>query len=355
MKDLIVDPYITVKGALKKLNISAKKVLFVLDEAGKLLGAISDGDIRRYILSNGDISGTIKGVYNESPFYLVENEYSAESLKSIMIKEAIEVLPIVDTNHLFKKYHTWDEVFAEDKNFNLRRDDALSDIPIVIMAGGKGTRLKPFTDVLPKPLVPVKDKPIMDWIIDEFKQYGAQEYYATLNYRGKMIEAYYSSIDKDYDISFKWEKDFYGTAGSLILLNEELKGTFIVSNCDIIVRVDYDRVLDFHRESGAAMTIVSSIQHHVIPYGVLEFEDGGVVTNIIEKPEYTHVVNTGVYILEKECLDFIPAGEFFHITHLMEKLIENGKKVVTFPAKEKDYIDIGQWEEYLNSMGNFKF
>ncbi len=354
MKDITIHADITVKSALKRLDICATKVLFVVDDSMHLIGSLTDGDIRRFILSGGDLYTDIRTVYNNTPFYVVEEQYEQKELEEAFTVRKIDVIPLVTKENVLKDYFRWDTTFSTKKAVTLT-SNSLSTIPVVIMAGGKGTRLKPFTDVLPKPLVPIQEKPIMDWIIEEFHNFGATQYYATLNYRGKMIEAYYSSIEKEYEIGFKWEDDFYGTAGSLKLLSEEIQGTFIVSNCDIIVKANYEDVLSFHKKSGAKMTVVSSIQHHQIPYGVLEFSDGGVVSEIKEKPEYTHAINTGVYILEKECLELIPEKQFYHITHLMEELIQHGEKVVTYPVNEKEYVDIGQWEEYMNAVENFKF
>lgn len=355
MKDITISKEITTKGALKKLDLCATKVLFVVDDEMHLMGALTDGDIRRFILAGGDLNSTIEGFYNKTPFSFLINEFTENDLENVFLDKKIEVIPIVNGDKVLVDYRTWDSVLSHEVQPSAVTSNALNDIPVVIMAGGKGTRLKPFTDVLPKPLVPIQEKPIMDWIIEEFHRFGASQFYGTLNYRGKMIEAYYGSIEKKYDIAFKWEDDFFGTAGSLKLLTDEIDGTFIVSNCDIIVKANYEDVIRFHKESGAMMTVVSSIQHHQIPYGVLEFSDGGVVSAIQEKPEYTHAINTGVYVLEKECLDVIPANQFFHITHLMEELIEKGQTVVTYPVNEKEYIDIGQWEEYMSAVENFTF
>jgi dTDP-glucose pyrophosphorylase len=355
MKKMITTPDVSVKDALKKLDISATKVLFIEDSEHRLIGALTDGDIRRFILNNGDLTDSIGNIYNKNPFYLTEDSYTDDDVAKAFQIRKIEVIPIVTNSMELRDVILWDQFIGKKYVAKQQAGSSLKDIPVVIMAGGKGTRLKPFTDVLPKPLVPIHEKPIMDWIITEFADYGAQQFYATLNYRGKMIEAYYGSIEKDYTIGFKWEDDFFGTAGSLALLKEEIDGTFIVSNCDIIVRANYDDVIQFHKESGAHMTVVSSIQHHQIPYGVLEFKNGGMVTGIQEKPEYSHAINTGVYILEPECLEFIPTNKFYHITHLMEKLIEKGLKVVTYPVNEKEYIDVGQWEEYITAVENFRF
>lgn len=353
MKDITVKSDISVKDALKKLDECATKVLIVVGDEEMLIGTLTDGDVRRFIITEGDLNDSIDSVYNKVPKYLIDGEYDEFQLKRMFTENKIELIPVVNKEKKYLSYLSWDCVIDEKKE--ILHKDRLKDIPIVIMAGGKGTRLKPFTDVLPKPLVPVHEKPIMDWIIEEFVVYGAQKFFSTLNYRGKMIEAYYGSIEKDYSIDFIWEKEFLGTAGSLELLKDKIEGTFIVSNCDIIVKANYADVLNFHKDSNAIMTIISSIQHHQIPYGVLEFGDGGVVSKIKEKPEYTHAINTGVYILEKECLDIIPEGKFYHITHLIDDLIKQGCKVITYPVNEKEYVDIGQWEEYMSAVDNFQF
>ena len=162
-----------------------------------------------------------------------------------------------------------------------------------------------------------------------------------------MIEAYFSgTAAHDYHLSFVWEPDFFGTAGSLRLIKDHVSGTFVVSNCDIIVKANYAEVIRFHRDNGASLTAISSIQHHCVPYGVIEFKNGGEITRIKEKPEFTFAINTGVYVLEPECLDFIDEGQYCDMPTLIEKLMTAGRKVLTYPVNENDYIDIGQWEEY---------
>ena len=214
--------------------------------------------------------------------------------------------------------------------------------------------MAPFTNVLPKPLIPIGDKTILELIIDEFQVFGIDNFFFTINYRGEMIKAYFDCIEKAYNVNYLKEVAFLGTAGSLKLLPPDFSNTFIVSNCDIIVKADYSDVLEFHRNSGALLTVLSSIQHYKIPYGVIQFEPGGGVTGFEEKPEYSFCINTGVYILDIECLKYIPEGEVFHMTHLMELIMKNGGKVATYPVNENDYIDIGQWEEYrrvISQMG----
>jgi NDP-sugar pyrophosphorylase family protein len=165
-----------------------------------------------------------------------------------------------------------------------------------------------------------------------------------------MIKAYFDSIERDYSIGYIWEKEFLGTAGGLAYLKDALNETFIVSNCDIIVKADYADVIRFHKKNNASLTILSSIQHITIPYGVIEYRNGGKVSSITEKPEFSFTVNTGVYIVEPECLKLIRTDGVFHMTNLIESLLRAGKTVLTYPVNNKDYIDIGQWDEYQKNV-----
>jgi dTDP-glucose pyrophosphorylase len=342
--DLFIRPMCEIKEALLSLNRTAMKVLFVVDAEGRLLGSLTDGDIRRALLRDASLDSPIKDVFNTKPFTLSEGEYSDAEVKDLFFRRKIELIPIVDETKKVIDIISWNDYFGEKKQEPY--SGPRIDIPVVIMAGGKGTRLAPFTTVLPKPLIPIGDKTILELIMDEFTAYGANSFLITLNYRGEMIRAYLDCAGKSYPIQYLVEGDFYGTAGSLILAGPHVERTFIVSNCDIIVKADYAKVLAFHRRSGSCLTIVSSLQSHKLPYGVVDFKAGGEVQKITEKPELTFPINTGVYIVEKECLEYIPTNTVFHMTHLIETLLGAGKRVMTYPVGESEYIDIGQWDEY---------
>lgn len=345
MKHIFIFEKESIKDAMKKLDKTAEKVLLVADEDNRLLGTITDGDIRRYILSGRGLDNSIGEVYNKKPVYIRENDLSVSLIKEILTKHKIELLPVLDNENRIIDFKTWDQVFCEGKIEPVKTE--VIDIPVVIMAGGEGTRLEPFTVVLPKPLIPIGNRSIIEMIIDEFNKWGIGKYYLTLNYKGEMIKAYLNSIEKDYELNYIFEKkEFLGTAGSLKFLEDKIKDDFIVSNCDVIVRANFEDVLNFHKERNASLTILSSMQHYKIPYGVIEFKTGGEVTSIQEKPEYTFPINTGVYVLNKASLRFIPEGLYFNMTDLIRKLIKSDRKVFMYPVNENDYMDIGQWEEY---------
>ena len=345
--NIFITPSASIKEALKRLDETAMKVLFVLNEKQQLIGSVSDGDIRRCILINFDLNTSIEAAYHRSPLYLKKGQYSDKDVKKIFLEKKIEILPIVDSEMKVVNVVHWKDVIEghipPEPSGNI-------GIPVVIMAGGKGTRLAPFTNVLPKPLIPLGEKTILEIIMERFQRQGASRFFLTLNYRGEMISAYLNSIKFDIPVEYLWEKEFNGTAGSLSLLGNPEFNTFIVSNCDILVNADYEEVLKFHYEKKAKLTVLSSIQHHKIPYGVVDFKEGGIVTGITEKPEFTFPINTGVYIVDSSCLKMIPEKEVFHMTHLLEALLAAGETVLTYPVNEGDYQDIGQWEEYNETV-----
>ena len=263
----------------------------------------------------------------------------------------IDLLPVVNKNHELVDYITWSMAFSEQAF--LAKPLGKIDMPVVIMAGGKGTRLEPVTTIIPKPLIPVGAKTIVEHIMDRFMNNGVNEFYFTLNYLGEMIKAYLNSIDRTNRLHYVFEENYYGTAGSLKLMMDQVPKTFIVSNCDILVNVDYAKACEFHKANNAHLTMLSAFQRHKIPYGVIEFKEDGVVTRIHEKPEKTVVINTGVYVVNSECLKYIPDNQMFHMTDLIEKLMKDGKKICTYPVNEDDYIDIGQWDEYRKAVKQF--
>lgn len=345
--ELLVSMGISLRDALKLINKTGEGILFVVDSWKMLLGTLTDGDIRRGLLAGTQINDSIVGIYNQKPFVFYEDEYNEESAKKIFREMRYEAVPILAADGCLIAYEKWNELLGKEE---YKGPLKAIDVPVVIMAGGKGTRMAPFTNVLPKPLIPVGEKTILELIIDSFKVHAVRDFYFTVNYRAEMIQAYFDCIEKDYSIAYLREKEFLGTAGSLRLLPENVSGTFIVSNCDIIVKADFAEVMDFHKKTGAMLTVISSIQHYKIPYGVVHFESGGIVKSLEEKPEYSFCINTGVYVLEHECLKYIPEGKMFHMTTLMEALMAAGRKVATYPINESEYVDVGQWEEYRSAV-----
>lgn len=345
VSNLIISKNLSIVETLKKLNETTKKVLFVVED-NTLVGTVTDGDIRRHILRTGKIEGKVEEFYNPNPVFIYKNELeNKEKIEKIFLAKKVEVIPVVDKNLYLKGYIEWSDILSEDYFIGYERIE--ENIPIVIMAGGKGKRMEPFTNVLPKPLIPIGEKTIVEYVIDSFKKFGLKKYILIVNYKGKMIEAYFNSLDKDYNIEFVYERDFLGTAGGLKLVSNIIReNNFIVSNCDVILKCNYKEIFDFHKKNNSIFTSLTLIRHFKIPYGVVETDSGGKIKSIIEKPEYTFQINAGVYILNRKIFEFIDDNFYLDMPTLMQKVIKNNQKVLGYPVKESDYIDVGQLEEY---------
>jgi len=237
---------------------------------------------------------------------------------------------------------TWAKAFGN----NRKSENQELDAPVVIMAGGRGTRLEPFTKVLPKPLIPVGDKTVIDHILDKFRAYGVCEFYLTIHHMSKILRAYFEEKNPDYSIDFTEETEPRGTAGSLKLLKDRLNKPFFVSNCDIIIQADYSDIYSFHTNNGYDITLVASARQFNIPYGICVLNVSGSLERIQEKPNYNLLVNTGLYVLNPDVINLVPDDGLFHITHLMDKVKENNGIIGVYPVSEKAWVDVGQWAEY---------
>jgi len=222
------------------------------------------------------------------------------------------------------------------------------------MAGGKGTRLDPFTRILPKPLIPINGEPIIKIIMDKFNEYQTKKFYVSINHQSRMIKAYFGDNNSEYDINYLEELEPLGTAGSLRYLVGKVSGPLIVTNCDIIIESDYNEMLAYHKENNNDITAVGAYRQYIIPYGVCEIENGGNLRKITEKPEYSFIVFTGFCILQGEILKHIPENKAYYMTDLMEKVRSEGGKVGVYPVSEDSWVDIGQWEEYKKAAEKFK-
>jgi NDP-sugar pyrophosphorylase family protein len=203
---------------------------------------------------------------------------------------------------------------------------------------------------LPKPLVPIHEKPIIEHIIERFTELGCSDFYITVNYKGKILKAYFEELNLDYKVHFLDENEPLGTAGSLRLLDGQFNQPFFVTNCDIIIKANYNSLYEFHRKGGYEITLVASAKEYVIPYGTCELNGDGHLSHINEKPHYDFLINTGLYVLNPEVLKLIPKNKFYHITHLIEDAKNQGKKVGVFPIDDEAWIDVGQWAEYKKVM-----
>ena len=344
IKERIIDKNDTLLTALKQMDIIDKKMLLVFDE-DKFLNIVSIGDIQRAILKKYSLDTKVHEVLRKDTKFAKSNE-SISIIKEKMKEFRIECMPVLDNQGVLTDVIFWEDLFPSTI-LNLKNQ---FNLPVVIMAGGKGTRLQPLTKVLPKPLIPVGEKSILENIMDSFVAHGSNRFFISVNYKAEMIKHYFDDLrNSDYQISFFTEDKPLGTAGSMFLLKGRIKETFFVSNCDILVKNDYSEILEYHKHHKNEITIVSAFRHYPIPYGIIETSDNGRLKSITEKPELSFQINTGMYILEPSILDDIPENSFFHITELIENIRKRKGNIGVFPISEKSWIDIGGWEEYIKN------
>ena len=334
----------TLLGAMKLMDNIKVKMLFVFNDE-HFEGIITIGDIQRAIINNVSLESPVSAIVNKNKKYAKPNE-SIGCIKKKMLELRAECMPVVDDEGNLVDVYFWDDLF---KHSEIQHREKI-DLPVVIMAGGKGTRLKPLTNVIPKPLVPVGDKTILEVIMDQFEGIGCRKFYMSVNYKSDMMKFYLDQLDHKYNIEFFEEKKPLGTIGSVSLLKGKIMTPFFVSNCDSINEQDYRDVYDYHVSNHNDMTIVTMVKSFKIPYGVIETGEDGLMVDLKEKPEHTYMVNSGVYILNPELIDEIPEGQFFHITHLMEKVKARGGRVGCFPVSEHAWHDMGEWPEYLKMI-----
>lgn len=345
MNKFILSPHATIKQAMRRMAEIGEKQIFVADAQNKLLGALSDGDIRKWILKGGELDEEVRMICNQNPKF-VSSVYDIEEVKSLMIEERIECVPVVDSKGIVKEVLTWGEVFRG----SVAKQKGQINVPAVIMAGGKGTRLDPFTRILPKPLIPIGNKPVIEVIMDKFHAHGVQKFYLSVNHKALMIKSYFKESGTKYTIHYVQEEKPLGTAGSLSLLEGKIKKTLVVTNSDVIIDIDYAELLSFHKKHNSDLTMVVSLKHYIIPYGVCSLENNGTLKNIKEKPEHDLLVNTGMYVINPELLKLIPKNKFSNITDLIIRAKSKGYVIGVFPIHESAWIDVGQWEEYRKAL-----
>lgn len=340
MMKFVGDASMTIVDAMAKIDVNSKGILFITDDAGILSGCVTDGDIRRWILGAGDINACVRSAMNSSPQYLYAEERSRA--EDVMRRKVITALPILD-----RKGHIVDIILSDeiaDVLQEVKKKD-LSGIPVVIMAGGKGTRLYPYTKILPKPLIPIGETPIVERIINCFSRYGISKYYMTVNYKKSVIKSYFHDVAPSYEIDYVEEPKPLGTCGSIKLISEKFEKPLFVTNCDSLIMADYGDIYNYHGDSGNSVTIVSALKNIAVPYGVIHSGDNGEVLHIEEKPKLSYFINTGMYVINPDAIDKIPADKMFHMTDLIEAVMAAGEKVGMYPISEDSFLDMGEISE----------
>jgi dTDP-glucose pyrophosphorylase len=337
MKDIEkvkIDPSSTIGNALRVIDSGAVKIALVVDINDKLLGTLSDGDIRRGLLRKKNLNDNIKDVFSKNPITAKKGSSKQDLLQLCSINQIGQV-PIIDDNQNIIDLFVIDEELSKKQLEN----------NVVLMVGGLGKRLRPLTEDIPKPMLYIGGKPILQTIVKSFVDNGFSNITMCLGYKSNVIKNYFKDgSDFGANIDYIVEEKRMGTAGALTLLNKRFNKPFFVMNGDLLTNVDYERMLHFHELHSSKATMCVREYDLEVPYGVVNV-DNEVIVSIEEKPVHSFFVNAGVYLLEPDCIKLIPSDEFHDMPSLFEKLILENQKTVSFPIKEY-WIDIGKMSDY---------
>jgi dTDP-glucose pyrophosphorylase len=346
VKQFLVPQTHTIRQAMEQLEKTEEKIVFVVDGESRLIGSLTDGDIRRWILSDGDLKAQVLKVCNRQP-YVVEENYATEQVRLHMLNGNLGCVPVVGSSREVVRLLFWKELFHGGVAIKPKRR---LDLPVVIMAGGQGTRLAPFTSVLPKPLIPIGDRTVVEIIIDQFLPYGLDRFHLSINYKSKILKSFFEELAPSYSVTYIEEKEPRGTAGGLRALHSSASQHLIVTNCDIVIQADYADLVSFHADGKYDLTLVACLKEYRIPYGICELEKGGSLARIAEKPQYSFLVNTGMYVVRRDRLDLIPEEIRCDMTDFIELIKKAGGRIGVFPIGENAWVDTGEWTEYRKAI-----
>lgn len=330
---LVGSSLLLISEAMQRIDHNAKGILFLTDGQGVLAGCVTDGDIRRFLLAGGKMSDNIMHAANRKPKFA----YTLIEAKAVYHEQNYVAIPVID------KEGRIIDVYPGDEQKNKER--AALNIPVVINAGGRGTRLDPLTRVLPKPLIPVGDFPIIEHIIKEYQSFGCNDFHIIVNYKRDLIKAYFADNENHYNIIWYDENVPLGTGGGLSLLRGKFEGTFFFANCDALLTADYESMLKFHKENRNTITMICAYKNINIPYGVVEMGINGTIKDMREKPLMSFLTNTGIYIVEPEVIDDIENGVPVGFPDIVDLERKKGKRVAVFPVGENKWMDMGQLPE----------
>ncbi len=340
-REIVISPDKTIIETMKIIDKSSLQFAVVVDENYRLLGTVTDGDIRRGILRGLRLETSITEVMNVNPVY----EKSGKKpfyYKELMRKRKLKQLPIINNSNQIQNI-----LFTEELALAVQKNNT-----VVLMAGGLGTRLRPLTNDIPKPMLKVGDKPILESIIESFHSFGFSHFILSVNYKKDVIKEYFQDGSHlGIQIDYIEEGKRLGTAGALSLLPEKLKHPFFVMNGDLLTKINYEQLLDFHLETNSLATMCVREYEYQIPYGVIETNHHQLMS-IEEKPVHKSFVNAGIYVLSPEVLQYVPQDEFFDMPDLFKRMIENGNGVSAFPLREY-WLDIGRIDDYEKANGDF--
>ncbi len=339
MKEFIIHEDAKLVMAMQMLDSNSKGILFVVNQRLQLCGSLTDGDIRRWLLKTAVLDTAVSSVMNPSPQYLHVSDW--EISHKFPSGPQVYAVPLVD-----ERLKITDIIWKNKSDaVGIKKSKILEDVPVIIMAGGKGTRLYPYTKILPKPLIPIGNIPIVERIMDYYHDFGIAVFWMIVNYRKNMIRSYFTETEKKYEIKFVEEENLMGTAGGIKLIKKRFDKPLFVTNCDTLIRADYTELYEFHKKSGNAVTVVAATKNDTIPYGVIYSKENGEIEQLLEKPTRSYLINTGMYIVDPEVIELIPDDTLFHMTDLVNTAMVGGLKVGMYPVSENSFLDMGEFGE----------
>lgn len=345
--NVLVDKHIiykeqSVRDALIKLDVIApSSILFVVDEDKRLLGSLTDGDLRRGFIKGLGFEHEILEFVQSNPVFIKENEYDINQLEKYR-EDLLKIIPIVDDS----------KSIIDVLDFSISK--TLLPADAIIMAGGEGKRLRPLTETIPKPLLKVGDKPIIEYNIDRLKNVGIKNIHLSINYLGdQLIDYFGDGSNRSLNIKYVKEDKPLGTIGSILLVDKFMHDDIIVMNSDLLTNIDFTDFYKSFKDSNADMAVAATSYHVDVPYGVLEMGEGTAVKSLKEKPRYTYYSNAGIYLLKKNLLSMIPNDEFYDITDLMERVLEMNLRLITYPINGY-WLDIGKHEDFKKAQEDIK-
>ena len=332
----IINKDATLEEVIKKLKIQGSRCLFVVNNKNKLIGSFSDGDLRKALLDSYDFNTKILKYYNKKPIKILQKDYRQDVVQDLFQKYNIDIMPVINSQHKIVKIITLNEFFLKKTK---------SKFDLIVMAGGKGTRLKPFTNFLPKPMIPVNGKPIIDIIINKFYDFLVGEIYIIVNFKANILKSYLINTFKK-KINFLTEKKYLGTAGGLCLINRNvISENFFLSNCDVVINADLNKIYEYHLKKNSLFTIIVADQRFKMNYGSCIINKDGLLKEIIEKPENKYYVNTGVYVLNKKILDLINLNKHLDINDLLNDCKKKKVKINVYIINQSSWADVGNWKD----------
>lgn len=340
-KKVLVTAGTAIREAVQVLDASSMQIILVVDETHRLLGTITDGDIRRGILKGVSLGDPVQRIMNPDPTVARVDE-GRESILAVMQRKQLHHIPLVDEDRRVMGLETLDELIQSRPRQNR----------VVLMAGGLGSRLRPLTDECPKPMLKVGTKPLLETILENFIEYGFRRFSISVNYMAEVVQSYFGDGSRwGVEIDYLRESRQLGTAGALSLLPEVPAEPLLVMNGDVLTKVNFSQLLDFHTGHRAKGTMCVREYDFQVPYGVVKI-DNHRIASIDEKPIHRFFVNAGIYVLEPEAIRLIPENTRVDMPALFETLLENGEETAVFPIREY-WLDIGQMSDYDRANGEF--